>query len=312
MIRRSLESMDKMPGADSDKGHNPAFTLIAGPTASGKSALAMRLAEERGAIIVNADSMQVYRELRVLTARPTLVDEARITHRLYGHRSARERYSVADWLGDIAPLVEEARAGGPPLAIVGGTGLYFRGLLEGLSPVPEIPDAIRERWRAEGLRLVPEALHAELASRDPDMAARLRPSDPHRIIRAIEVFEATGRSLADWQKVAGAPLIREDEADRIYLAPPRDEIYARVNSRLEGMIEEGALDEVRALMALDLPPDRPALRAHGVPSFSAYLRGELSFSAAMERAQTDTRNYVKRQLTWARRNMMSWEWLVAQ
>jgi tRNA dimethylallyltransferase len=304
--------MDSVLGPDGDKGHNPAFTLIAGPTASGKSALAMAVAEERGAIIVNADSMQVYRELRVLTARPTLVDEARITHRLYGHRPASERYSVADWLADIAPLVGEARAGGPPLVIVGGTGLYFRGLLKGLSPVPEIPAAIRERWRAEGQRSRPDALHAELARRDPEMAARLRPSDPHRIIRALEVIEATGRSLGDWQKVAGAPLIREGEADRIYLAPPRQETYARVNSRLEGMIAEGALEEVRALMALDLPPDRPALRAHGVPSFSAYLRGQLSFSAAMERAQTDTRNYVKRQLTWARRNMMSWRWIMKQ
>jgi tRNA dimethylallyltransferase len=312
MAKRLSALMDKEPGANGDAGQNLPFTLIAGPTASGKSALAMALAEERGAIIVNADSMQVYTELRVLTARPTAVDEARITHRLYGHRSARESYSVADWAEDVAPLLAQTRAGGPPLVIAGGTGLYFRALLEGLSPVPDIPDEIRQHWRAEGRRLPPEALHAQLARRDPEMAARLRPSDPQRIIRALEVVEATGRSLWEWQQIAGSPLIREEEAEKIYVSPPRAQIYARVNGRLEQMIEEGALDEVRAIMAMDLPADRPALRAHGVPPFSAHLRGELSFSAAMDRAQTDTRNYVKRQLTWSRRNMMSWRHLTAQ
>ena len=272
----------------------------------------MRLAEERGGIIVNADSMQVYSELRVLTARPTVVDEARITHALYGTRPAREAYSVADWLRDVAPLVAAARAGGPPLVIAGGTGLYFKALTEGLSPVPDIPAEIRERWRAEGLRSPPECLHSELARRDPEMAARLRPSDPQRILRALEVVEATGQSLGEWQKVAGEPLIGEDEAERLYISPPRAELYARCNARFDQMIENGALEEVKALMALDLPQDRPALRAHGVPSLSAYLRGELSFSAALERAKTDTRNYAKRQATWARRNMISWQMIFTQ
>jgi tRNA dimethylallyltransferase len=304
MVDKSLN-----PAAPAD--HNLRVTLIAGPTASGKSALAMRLAEERGGIVVNADSMQVYKELRVLTARPSAVDEARVAHRLYGMRPARDAYSVADWLRDVAPLIGAAREGGPPLVIVGGTGLYFKALLEGLAPVPDIPADIRERWRMAGQRSTPAELHAELARRDPAMAARLRPSDPQRIVRALEVLEATGRSLGEWQEVAGAPLLREEEAEKLYLAPPRETIYARCDARFEEMIAAGALDEVRDLMALDLPPDRPAMRAHGVPHLAAHLRGELSLQATLQRTQLDTRHYVKRQLTWARRNMIAWSWLSA-
>ena len=299
-------------GANSNAGRKLPVTLIAGPTASGKSALAMRLAEERGAIVVNADSMQVYAELRVLTARPSVVDEAQIPHRLYGTRTARESYSVADWLADMAPLVEAVRGGGPPLVIVGGTGLYFKALTEGLSPVPDIPEEVRLRWRAEARRLSPQILHAELAARDPATAARLRPSDPQRIVRALEVIEATGRPLSAWQAVTGTPLLREDEVETLYVAPPRAVIYSRVDARLDAMMAAGALEEVRALIALDLPPDRPALRAHGVPHFAAHLQGALSFAAALERAKADTRHYVKRQLTWARRNMISWKIISTQ
>jgi tRNA dimethylallyltransferase len=294
-------------------GYNLRVTLIAGPTASGKSALAIRLAEQRGAVVVNADSMQVYKELRILTARPTEAEEARVPHRLYGHRPAREGYSVADWLREVAPLVAAARDGsGPPLVIAGGTGLYFKALLEGLSPIPDIPAAIRDRWRAEGSRMGAAGLHGELARRDPEMAARLRPSDPQRIIRALEVLEATGRSLAEWQTLAGEPLLRESEAETLYLAPPREALYARCDARLAGMVEAGVLEEVRGLMSLGLPADCPAIRAHGVPHFSACLRGEMTLAEAMERTRLDTRHYAKRQLTWARRNMMSWRWLSAQ
>ena len=293
-------------------GHNLRVTLIAGPTASGKSALALRLAEERGAVIVNADSMQVYKELRILTARPTEAEETRIPHRLYGHRSAVEAYSVADWLREVAPLIASARADGPPLVIAGGTGLYFKALLEGLAPVPDIPAHIRDYWRTRGRSEAAETLHAELSRRDPAMGARLRPSDPQRIIRALEVVEATGRSLAEWQDVAGEAPLREEEAEKFYLSPPRAALYARCDARLEGMVEAGALGEVRRLMALGVPPDRPAARAHGVPHFMAHLRGELNLEAAMDRAKADTRHYAKRQLTWARRNMMSWNWIFSQ
>lgn len=286
--------------------------LIAGPTASGKSALAMRLAEERGAVVVNADSMQVYKELRILTARPSEEEEARVPHRLYGHRSAVEAYSVADWLRDVAPLIAAARADGPPLVIVGGTGLYFKALLEGLAPVPDIPAHIRDYWRTRGRSEAAEALHAELSRRDPAMAERLRPSDPQRIIRALEVVEATGRSLGEWQEVAGEALLRGEEAEKIYLSPPRAALYARCNARLEGMVEAGALDEVRHLMTLGVPSDRPAARAHGVPHFMAHLRGQLNLEAAMDLAKADTRHYAKRQFTWARRNMMSWKWIFLQ
>jgi tRNA dimethylallyltransferase len=272
----------------------------------------MRLAEDSGAIIVNADSMQVYRELRILTARPAAVDEARISHRLYGTRSAAEAYSVADWLRDVAPLVAQAREGGPPLVIVGGTGLYFKALLEGLSPVPDIPENVRQRWRAKGQRAAPQCLHTELARRDPAMAARLRPSDPQRILRALEVLEATGRSLSEWQAMPGVPLVREDEAEKLYVCLPREALYARCDARLAAMLAAGALEEVRALIALALPPDCPALRALGVAALAAYLRGQLSFSAALDRAKTDTRRYAKRQVTWARRNMIAWKYHSAQ
>jgi tRNA dimethylallyltransferase len=300
--------IDKSPEAgSSNAGHHPHVILIAGPTASGKSALAMGLAEETGAIIVNADSMQVYTELPILTARPSPVDEARAPHRLYGIRSVRDSYSVADWLRDVAPLIEAARAGGPPLAIVGGTGLYFKALTEGLAPVPDIPQDVRQHWRAQAGRLGAVALHAELARRDAAMAERLRPSDPQRITRALEVLEATGRSLGEWQSMEGDPLLGQNEAEKLYVCPPRAELYARCDARLDRMIGAGALAEVEALMAMDLPPDRPATRALGVAPLTAYLRGQLSFSAAMERAKTETRRYAKRQMTWGRRNMMSWE-----
>ena len=293
-------------------GYNLRVTLIAGPTASGKSALALRLARERGGIVVNADSMQVYRELRILTARPSEADEALAPHLLYGMRAAADAYSVADWLRDVGPLIEAAQGGGPPLVIVGGTGLYFKALMEGLSPVPDIPAHIRERWRAEGQRSGPTELHVELTRRDPEMAAKLRPSDPQRILRALEVHEATGRSLSAWQQMAGKALIEEAQAETLYLAPPREVIYARCDARFDAMIEAGVLEEVRALAALGLPPDLPAMRAHGVPHLLAFLRGTLSLEAARERTKLDTRHYVKRQLTWARRNMMSWEWISAQ
>jgi tRNA dimethylallyltransferase len=281
-------------------------TLIAGPTASGKSALATRRARMRGGIVVNADSMQVYREIRILTARPTEAEEAAAPHRLYGFRPAAEAYSVAEWLRDLTPLVAAAREGGPPLVIVGGTGLYFKALLEGLSPVPDIPDDIRGRWRAEGAAKDSAELHAILRQRDPAMAARLVPSDPQRIVRALEVLDATGRSLLDWRQVQGEPLLREGEAELLYVSPPRETLYARCDARLDRMLEAGALDEVRSLAALGLDPRLPVMRALGVRPLLAHTQGLLAFDAALTDAKTETRRYAKRQLTWARRNMIAW------
>ena len=290
----------------SSKASRKSVTLIAGPTASGKSALATRMAAERGGIVVNADSMQVYRELRILTARPTEAEEAAVPHRLYGFRPAAEAYSVAEWLKDLAPLVAAARDGGPPLVIVGGTGFYFKALLEGLSPVPDIPGEIRSRWRAEAAATDSAELHATLRERDPAAAARVVPTDPQRIVRALEVLEATGRSLMDWQQVQGEALLSEAEAELLFVSPPRETLYARCDARLDGMVEAGALDEVGRLAALALDPGLPVMRALGVRPLLAHMQGLLLLGAALARAKTETRRYAKRQLTWARRNMISW------
>ncbi|MGF1619669.1 MAG: tRNA (adenosine(37)-N6)-dimethylallyltransferase MiaA [Rhodomicrobiaceae bacterium] len=282
------------------------FTLIAGPTASGKSALAAHIAREHGGIVVNADSMQVYKDLRLLTARPSEEEEAAVPHRLYGFRAAEAPYSVAAWLADLEPLVAEARAGGPPLVITGGTGLYFKALLEGLSPVPEIPEDIRRFWRAEAVDKGSAALHGVLQARDPAMAERLPPSDPQRIVRALEVLDASGKSLREWQASAGTPLIDANEADRIHVCPLRETLYARCDARLDRMVENGAVDEVRRLQVRGLDPSLPVMRALGVRSFLAYLDGLFDWEAALVDAKTETRRYAKRQMTWARRNMMSW------
>lgn len=286
---------------------HPRITLIAGPTASGKSASAIRRAEECGGVIVNADSMQVYRELRILTARPSAEDEARVPHQLYGHRSAAEAYSVAEWLRDVTPFIKAAREGGVPAIITGGTGLYFKALLEGLSPIPDIPDDIRAHWRAEATAKGAAALHAILAERDPVMAARLRPSDPQRLVRALEVLDATGVSLAEWQQVKSEPLLAVDEVEKLYVCPPRDVLYARCDARLDAMMQAGVLDEVKRLADLRLAPTLPAMRALGLRPLLEYLAGELDFDAALTLAKTETRQYAKRQLTWARRNMIAWK-----
>lgn len=288
------------------------ITLIAGPTASGKSALALEMAAKSGGVIVNADSMQVYRELRVLTARPSAVDEAIVPHRLYGFRAAKMPYSVAEWLSDVAPYIEQARSGGAPVIIAGGTGLYFKALLEGLSPVPDIPEDIRAYWREQASIQGASALYEILRARDTEMAAKLAASDPQRIVRALEVLDATGRSLNEWQKVPGQGLLSGDEAEHIYVSPPRELLYARCNARLDIMIEMGALEEVKALMALELEDSLPLMRAVGVLPLRGYLNGSLSLEAASENARTDTRRYAKRQLTWARRNMISWNWIFPQ
>ena len=284
----------------------PRAILIAGPTASGKSALALRLAERYGAVVVNADSMQVYRELEILTARPGPADLARAEHRLYGHVPAAEAYSVGRWLRDIEPVLAETAASGRLAVIVGGTGLYFKALLAGLAEIPQIDPQIRSRWRERSAQTTAAELHAELQRRDPAMAARLAATDAQRLVRALEVVDATGRSLADWQATATPALIEQHDTMRLLLACDREALYARCDARFDAMIAAGALDEVRRLAALGLASELPAMRAVGVPPLLAHLRGELALGEAIARAKLDTRHYVKRQLTWARSNMMSW------
>lgn len=284
--------------------------LIAGPTASGKSAVALALARELGGIVINADSMQVYSGLHVLTARPDAQDEALVPHKLYGFVSPAEVYSVGRWLADAAREIQAARAVGRTPILVGGTGLYFKALLEGLAPIPDVPDDIRNHWRAEAARLAGAELHALLAERDPVMAARLRPQDPQRIVRALEVIEATGRSLSQWQEEPAAPILDLADALAIVVAPGRETVYARCDARFEAMLAAGALDEVAALMRLDLDPGLPAMRALGVAALMAHLRGEISLEEAAARVKTDTRRYAKRQITWLKSNMITWKWFV--
>ena len=284
----------------------PHAILIAGPTASGKSALALALAERLGGIVINADSMQVYRELAILTARPSAAELARAPHVLYGHVPAAEAYSVGRWLADMAPALAAAKASGLVPIVTGGTGLYFEALLSGLSPVPPIPLAIRAHWRAEAERLGPGKLHAELGSRDPAMAARLRPGDRQRVTRALEVLAATGRSLADWQTRTGASLLSAEDTVRLALTLPRDELHARCNTRFDLMLALGAVAEVAALMALGLPVSQPAMRATGAREIMGHLRGELELAAAIDAAKAATRQYAKRQMTWIRGRMADW------
>lgn len=283
--------------------------LIAGPTASGKSALALELALSVGGIVINADSMQVYRDLRVITARPTPDEEARAPHCLYGHVDAAVNFSAGAWVADAAKMLEEAQAEGRLPIFIGGTGLYFKALTAGLSVVPPIPAEIREGVRARLERNGVEALHAELARRDPRAAERLNLRDRTRIARALEVVEATGRSLLDWHHEGQPPLLPKDSFRAVFLAPERDELYARIDARFDAMLAAGALTEVEQLAARNLDPLLPAMKAHGVPALIRHLRGELSLEEAATIGRADTRHYAKRQFTWFRHQLPEFEWV---
>ncbi|HEX2724515.1 MAG TPA: tRNA (adenosine(37)-N6)-dimethylallyltransferase MiaA [Beijerinckiaceae bacterium] len=283
--------------------------LIAGPTASGKSALALALAKARGGDIVNTDSMQVYRDLRVLTARPSPEEEQGAPHRLYGHVDGGLNYSVGRYLDDAARLVGDAGSREKDLIFVGGTGLYFKALLEGLSDVPPVPQAIRDAVRAESEGRTAPELHAELARRDPRSAGALAPNDRLRILRALEVLAATGQPLASFRgRKQPGPLAASDPV-RFFLAPDRDWLRARIEARFAAMIGQGALDEVRALGERRLDPALPVMRAHGVPALLAHLRGEITRDEAIAQGQADTRRYAKRQFTWFRHQMPGWTWV---
>ena len=286
----------------------PEAALIAGPTASGKSSVALDLAARFRGTVINADSMQVYGELHVLTARPGAADRARAPHRLYGMAPATQAYSVGRWLADVAAAIEEARKDARLPILVGGTGLYFKALTEGLAAVPDIPDELRRYWRAEADRLGPAALHQALAARDPGMAARLKPSDPQRVLRALEVIDATGVSLGEWQGSNAAPLLAGEAALKLVIAPEREPLYAAIDARFDRMLEGGAIEEVRALVGRGLDDGLPAMRAHGVRELAAFLAGTASLDAAAAKAKTESRRYAKRQMSWLRRYMSDWAW----
>jgi len=285
----------------------PDAILIAGPTASGKSQHAIALARAHRGAIVNADSMQVYRELRVLSARPSATDEAAAPHRLYGHVPASTRYSVGHWLADAAAALAEIRREGLVPIFVGGTGLYFRALTEGLATIPPIPAALRARLLAEAADLEAPALHARLAARDPESAAGIRTSDRGRILRALEVIEATGRPLAAWRQGTGSPpLLAAARAMRIVLDPPRPWLHQRIAERAEHMVGAGAIAEAEALAGLGLSPEMPAMKAIGVRQFLDERAGKLTLAEAIASLKTETRRYAKRQVTWFRHQMGDW------
>ena len=252
--------------------------------------------------------MQVYRDLRVLTARPTPAEEAAVPHRLYGAVDAAVNYSAGAYAADAAQALAEARAAGRTPIFVGGTGLYFKALVQGLSAVPEIPAAVRDDVRARLERDGPEELHAALASRDPQSAARLNLRDRARVARALEVVEATGRSLTDWHRDALPPLLPEGSYQAVFLDVDRDALYARIDARFDAMLGQGALDEVAALAARKLDPLLPAMQAHGVPALIKHLNGELSLGEAAAIGKADTRHYAKRQFTWFRHQLPQFAW----
>jgi tRNA dimethylallyltransferase len=291
------------------RGHRESITtapralIVAGPTASGKSALALDLAERLRGSIINTDAMQVYRELRILTARPTAGQTARVPHVLYGVRPAAEPGSVAWWRAAALTEMTAARDAGRMPILTGGSGLYFAALTEGLADIPEPGPAARAEARALLQQIGPAALHARLADADPTTAARLRPTDSQRIARAWEVWRGTGTGLAAWQARKARPAPWRFAA--ILLDPPRAALRAAIAVRLRAMLREGALEEVRALLALQLDTALPAMRAHGVPEISAHLRGEITLQEAGRRIELVTGQYARRQATWFRHHRLA-------
>jgi tRNA dimethylallyltransferase len=282
--------------------------LITGPTASGKSALAVEMARAHDGEVVNADSMQVYDTLKVLTARPDQPDMGGIPHHLYGTVPAGQVFSTGEWLRAVAPVLADIRARHKLPVFVGGTGLYFKALTGGLSEIPEVPAEIRAKWRRRLAEDGPWALHAELGSRDPDMADQLGASDGQRIVRALEILDATGRSLATFQTGTGNGLIDAARARKLIVEPDRALLHDRINRRFAAMFEQGAIEEVEALLRLDLPKEMPIMKAIGVPQIAALLRGELTRDQVISQASAATRQYAKRQMTWFRNQMgESWE-----
>lgn len=286
--------------------------LIAGATASGKSALALAIARQVGGVIINADSMQVYRDLYILSARPSAEDMRAVPHALYGHVPAADAYSAGRFVTEAAGAIADAERKGLRPIITGGTGLYFKALIEGLSPIPDVREDVRAYWRGEAERQSAGELHARLQQRDAEMAARLNPADTQRIVRALEVLDSSGTSLSFWQKQPGVPVIDGERAVKLLVTRPRDDLYARADARFDAMMRAGALEEAGRLAALDLDPRLPAMRALGVAPLVAAVRGERALDDAVRAAKAETRQFIKRQETWQRRYMITWQAILAQ
>lgn len=286
------------------QGDPARLTLIGGPTASGKSALALALAERTGAVIINADSQQLYAELSVLSARPDAEEEARAEHRLYGVAAGDDPWSVGRWVRAVEDLLDEI--GGRSAVLVGGTGLYFTALTKGLADIPPVPDAVRQTVEADYDRMGEAAFRQRLAEVDPEAAARIEENDRQRLIRAMAVATHTGRTLSEWQADT-RPILAPGSWTGQLIIPERDVLYAACDARCAVMLERGALDEVRALMDKGLSPALPVMKAVGVRELAAHLRGETSREEALDQMRQVTRNYAKRQLTWFRNQMPDWE-----
>ena len=291
-----------------DLAKNYDAILITGPTASGKSALALRLAREAGGVVVNADSMQVYDTLQVLTARPLTIEMEDIPHHLYGHVPADRAYSTGEWLRDVGDLLSKLRVEGRMPVFVGGTGLYFKALTGGLSDMPKISQNIRNRLRLRLKEEGAEALYGDLLRRDPVLAGQLRPMDGQRIVRALEVLDETGRSISHFQNAAGPVIVDPARARKMVVLPDRAVLHGRINRRFAAMFDSGAVEEVEALLALHPDPGVPAMKAIGVAQIAEMLAGRMTKDAVVERASVLTRQYAKRQMTWFR-NQMNADWM---
>jgi tRNA dimethylallyltransferase len=283
----------------------PPPILINGPTASGKTALAIALAERLGGVIINADSMQVYQDLRVLTARPSIEEEARAPHLLFGDVDAAVRFSTGQWLAAAQAAIVEAQSQGWRPIVVGGTGLYFRALTEGLADAPPLTTRIEALVQAE-VAADPEGAHRRLASIDPAAATRISPNDHVRLIRALGIFEMTGETITSLQAQSRTDEVSKGDWVRIVLHPDRTTLYRAIEDRFDVMLEMGAPEEARALAERCLDPVLPAMKAHGMPAFAAYFRGEMSLDEVRAKAVLDTRHYAKRQFTWIRNQMRDW------
>ena len=280
--------------------------LIHGPTASGKTALAIALAKRIGGEIVNADSMQVYADLETLTARPSAEEIGAAPHHLFGHVDAASHYSTGHWLNDVGPVIEDIRRRGKTPIIAGGTGLYLLALTQGLAEIPPIPEDIRADVRAISKTEGGVGLKARLKAVDRESAEALKTGDRQRLGRALEVWLATGKRFSSFKETRSAPILGKGEWMGVALTPPRPRLYARIDRRFNAMLVEGAMDEARALVGRGIDTDLPIMKAHGMPWLAAFIRGEINADTAAQHASRDTRRYAKRQFTWIGRQFPFW------